>query len=194
MAQTIASGQPDPQRGQIIPVLEANGALRIGRFGWKNQHASLVSFSADAYLNEMGITTPLQPDENTSNGRPVTTFDRVRDPEDDGLDVEAFAEFMRATKAPPPDEKPGAQAGSSLFDQVGCAVCHVRTIVTAPPGTMINGGEFEVPQALGDKIIHPFSDFLLHDIGTGDGIVQNGDELQLSSTKLCPTNRSHLYV
>ena len=59
----------------IVPVLEANGVARIGRFGWKNQHASLESFSADAYLNEMGITSPLFPDENTSSGRDV---DRVR--------------------------------------------------------------------------------------------------------------------
>ncbi|KAF0205994.1 MAG: thiol oxidoreductase-like protein, partial [bacterium] len=44
----------------------------------------------------------------------------------------------------------------------------------APAGTMINGGTFMVPPALGNKIIRPFSDFLLHDIGTGDGIVENG--------------------
>jgi CxxC motif-containing protein (DUF1111 family) len=48
-----------------------------------------------------------------------------------------------------------------------------QTIVTAPAGTVINGGAFTVPDALGNKIIHPFGDFLLHDIGTGDGIVQN---------------------
>lgn len=49
--------------------LEAASKERIGRFGWKGQHASLESFSADAYLNEMGITAPLFPEENTSNGR-----------------------------------------------------------------------------------------------------------------------------
>ena len=43
--------------------------MGVGRFGWKNQHRSLESFSADAYLNEMGITSPLFPDENTSSGR-----------------------------------------------------------------------------------------------------------------------------
>ena len=48
------------------------------------------------------------------------------------------------------------------------------TIVTAAPGTLINGGALRVANSLGNKIIHPFSDFLLHDIGTGDGIVQNG--------------------
>src|SRR6185295_7055231 len=92
----IANSQPSAQRGTFIqvPVLEANNALRGGRFGWKNQHASLVSFSADAYLNEMGITSPLQPTDNTSNG--VVVSDGVADPEDEGEDVEAFANFMRA--------------------------------------------------------------------------------------------------
>jgi CxxC motif-containing protein (DUF1111 family) len=52
----------------------------------------------------------------------------------------------------------------------------VSTIVTAPAGTMINGGTLTVPDALGNKIIHPFGDFLLHDVGTGDGIVQNGGQ------------------
>ena len=57
-----------------------------------------------------------------------------------------------------------------LFNQVGCAVCHVSSITTAAPGTSINGGTFIVPAALGNKIVHPYSDFLLHNIGTGDGI------------------------
>jgi CxxC motif-containing protein (DUF1111 family) len=176
----ISNGQPANMRGQFIqvPVGEAGGALRGARFGWKNQHASLISFSADAYLNEMGITSPLQPTDNTSNGRVVN--DNVPDPEDEGEDVEIFARFMRATKAPPRDtalaNTADAIAGSNLFNSIGCAICHVRNITTAPAGTVINGGEFTVPAALGSKIIHPFSDFLLHNVGTGDGIVQNGGQ------------------
>lgn len=57
-----------------------------------------------------------------------------------------------------------------LFSQVGCATCHFSAITTAAPRTKINGGAFTIPPALGNKIIHPYSDFLLHDIGTGDGI------------------------
>ncbi len=180
----IANSQPGQSGGRIagevvrVPVLEAGGALRVGRFGWKNQHASLVSFSADEYLNEIGITSPLLPTENTSNGVSVALYDTVPDPEDDGADVETFARFIRATNAPPRDEylaaTAEAQAGSNLFNSIGCATCHVRSITTAPPGTLINGGRFIVPEALGDKVIHPFSDFLLHKVGTGDGIVQNG--------------------
>jgi CxxC motif-containing protein (DUF1111 family) len=178
----IANGQPSGMRGQFIevPVLEANGLVRGGRFGWKNQHASLLSFSADAYLNEMGFTSPLQPTENTSNGNSTAAFDTVPDPDNDGTDVEAFARFMRSTKAPPRDTAlaatADAQAGSNLFNQVGCNICHVRSINTAPPGTVINRGAFTVPAALGNKVIHPFGDFLLHNVGTGDGIVQNGGQ------------------
>ena len=167
-----------------VPVLEAPGTTRIGRFGWKDQHASLLSFSADAYLNEMGITSRLLPDEFTS------LCDTVKDPEDapkedaakkeapkeDVLtDIDRFTRFMRSTKAPPRDarlaETADATKGSALFDSIGCARCHVRTMETAPAGTPINGGTFTVPQALGGKLFHPFSDFLLHDVGTGDGIV-----------------------
>ena len=112
----IANSQPGQSGGRIagevvrVPVLEAGGALRVGRFGWKNQHASLVSFSADEYLNEIGITSPLLPAENTSNGHSVAAYDTVSDPEDDGSDVETFARFIRATTAPPRDEYLAATA------------------------------------------------------------------------------------
>ena len=69
-----------------------------------------------------------------------------------------------------------AITGSNLFDSIGCGTCHVRNINTSPPGTVINGGALTVHAALGNKRIHPFSDFLLHDVGTGDGIVQNGGQ------------------
>jgi CxxC motif-containing protein (DUF1111 family) len=186
---SIQAAQPAGQRGTIInvPVFEANNALRIGRFGWKNQQASLQSFAADAYLNEMGITSPLQPNENTSNGVSVAPFDTVADPEDDGDDVEAFADFMRATRAPGRGPITAqVNSGSTIFDQIGCAVCHTRSITTAPAGTVINGGAATVPAALGNKIIHPFGDFLLHDVGTGDGIVQNGGQGTRNQVRTAP--------
>jgi len=172
----IRDAQPEAMRGTAIevPVLEGDGTKRIGRFGWKAQHGSLVSFSADAYANEMGVTSPLFPDENTSSGEYVgwgTEYDPVPDPEDDGDDVEGFALFMRSTKAPARGPITNdVRNGEKRFNQVGCGTCHVGSITTASAGTVINGGAFVIPTALGDKIIHPFSDFLLHDIGTGDGI------------------------
>jgi CxxC motif-containing protein (DUF1111 family) len=179
----IRLSQPAGFVGTLIqvPVTEAGGAVRAARFGWKNQHASLVSFSGDAYLNEMGITNPFDGTngftENDSLGRSVAAFDTVEDPEDEGEDVEAFAAFMRQTRAPARGTiTAAAQRGETLFAQIGCSICHTPTIVTSPPGTVINQGAFTVPAALGNKRIHPFSDFLLHDIGTGDGIVQNGGQ------------------
>ena len=172
----IRDAQPPAIRGFAVaaPVLGSQQRCAVGRFGWKSQHASLESFSADAYLNEMGITTPLFPEENTSAGRNVgfgTPFDPVPDPEDDGVDVVAFANFMRATKAPSRGAiTRNVTAGEELFRQVGCAGCHVASIRTSRPGTRINGGALTVPDALGNKIIHPYSDFLMHNIGTGDGI------------------------
>jgi CxxC motif-containing protein (DUF1111 family) len=191
----IANAQPAQSggliRGQVIrvPVLEAPGQTDVGRFGWKNQHSSLVSFAADAYLNEMGITSQFLMTENTSMGRSIAAFDNVPEPEDVD-DVEEFAEFMRATKAPPVDAavaaSANARAGSVLFDRVGCNICHVRSITTAPAGTAINGGALTVQPALANKIIHPFSDFLLHDIGTGDGIVQNGGQSTANKLRTMP--------
>jgi CxxC motif-containing protein (DUF1111 family) len=133
----------------------------------------------------MGITSPLQPTENTNMGVSVAAFDTVGDPEEAptgpnpfGPDVEFFARFMRATKVPPRDTAlagtADAIAGASLFTSIGCANCHTPTIQTAPVGTVLNGGKLVLNAALGDKIIHPYSDFMLHDVGTGDGIIQNG--------------------
>jgi CxxC motif-containing protein (DUF1111 family) len=191
----IAAGQPAAQRGTVIqvPVAEAGGAVRVGRFGWKNQNASLLSFSGDAYVNEMGVTNRLFPTENTSNGTNVQggPFDGKGDPtatgEDDAGDVDEFTVFMRALRAPPRGPITAqVNTGSTLFNQIGCAVCHRATIQTAPAGTVINAGAFTVPAALGDKLYHPFGDFLLHDIGTGDGIVQNGGQGTRNQVRTAP--------
>ena len=157
-----------------VPILESPGETRVGRFGWKSQHASLLSFSGDAYLNEMGITNRLFPDEVTD------LCNTVAEPNDragaDGLtDIDRFARFIRATKAPARDAQQAgsatAKAGETLFAKIGCDICHVPTLTTAASGTVINGGKFAIPDALGSKTFHPYGDFLLHDIGTGDGIV-----------------------
>ena len=194
----IRSAQPSAMRGTAIsvPLLEAPGETRLGRFGWKNSVASLLSFSAGAYQAEMGITSPLLPTESTSLGRNVMPFDTVPDPEDTGgpqgfgEDVEAFTRFMRSTKAPARDRTlvpdDATDPGSALFDQVSCSVCHVRSITTAPVGNVFNGGTFVVTTALGDKVIHPFSDFLLHDIGTGDGIVETNGEVTRNMVRTPP--------
>ncbi len=191
----IAVRQPAQSHGRIhgeavdVPLFEAPGQTRIGRFGWKDQHGSLLSFIADAYLNEMGVTSRLRPKDTTSIGKLTS------DPEDktDSLgldDIDHFAVFIRGTKVPPRDTNlqstPAALAGERLFDTIGCAICHVTSITTASAGTVIDGGMFVVPAALGSKIIHPYSDFLLHDIRTGDGIVQAGPQDTADKLRTAP--------
>ena len=167
--------------GQVlyVPIVEAPGQTGVGRFGGKDQQASLLSFAADAYLNEMGITSRLQPDEVTS------LCNTAREPNDqpgsDGLsDIDRFARFIRASKAPARDAQlaatRNAKEGAALFAKVGCEQCHVETLATASAGTQLNGGTLTVSAALGDKQFHPYADFLLHDVGTGDGIVQSMTE------------------
>jgi CxxC motif-containing protein (DUF1111 family) len=175
--------------GQAIKVLvpESEGKDRIGRFGWKDQHASLLAFAGDAYLNEMGITNRLQPNEVTTICNPpvVTTLpssdhtditepNSQPGPSDNNLeDIDHFASFMRSLKAPARDETaagtPIVKQGAELFTKIGCATCHVETIVTGK-SPAAPGDPGLHPEALENRMIHPYSDFLMHDVGTGDGI------------------------
>src|SRR6202522_1079666 len=191
----IAAQQPALSEGRVhgevvqAPIFEAPGQTRVGRFGWKDQHSSLLSFIADAYLNEMGITSRLRPTEVTTVL--LTTMDINDQPDDLGLeDIDHFAQFVRGTMVPPRDTAlaatPAAARGEALFTHIGCNVCHVQTITTAPAGTVIDGGMFVIPAALGNKIIHPYGDFLLHDIATGDGIVQVGPQDTANKLRTAP--------
>jgi CxxC motif-containing protein (DUF1111 family) len=127
----------------------------------------------------------------------VSAFDLVAGIEDTGgplgfgEDVEAFARFMRSTTAPPRDRNlvpdDATDPGSQIFDQISCSVCHVRSITTtASPSTTFNGGTFTVGAALANKTYHPFGDFLLRDIGTGDGIVETNGELTRNMVRTAP--------
>jgi CxxC motif-containing protein (DUF1111 family) len=192
---SIANNQPNLSAGRIhgeaiqVPVLEAPGQTRVGRFGWKDQHGSLLSFTADAYLNEMGITSRLKPSDMTAVCK--VKADPEDTPDELGMaNIDHFAQFMRGTKVPPRDTSlaatPDAQAGQTIFENIGCNICHVESITTAPAGTLLNGGTFMVPDALGNKTVHPFSDFLLHDVGTGDGIVQAGPQDTAAKLRTVP--------
>src|SRR5215475_3775094 len=169
-----------------VPVPESEGRERIGRFGWKDQHASLLAFAADAYLNEMGITSALQKTEVTSICSPsvapqvpntdptkVTEPNSLPDPSDNLEDIDHFASFMRSLKAPARDATiaatPEAKHGAEVFAKIGCSSCHVESIVTGKSPAS-PGGPGLHPDAVENRTIHPYSDFLLHDVGTGDGI------------------------
>ncbi len=172
------------QAGRVNRVTDvASGSIRVGRFGWKDQQATLDAFSGDAYLNEMGITSKLFPADNAPNGNAAKlgACDAVKDPEDTDDDVTLFTNFMRFLAPPPGDGGGGrgfggfggfgrgrrghggaaASRGEQLFESVGCAVCHRAGFTASSPIPAING-----------QTVDAYSDFLLHDVGTGDGIAQ----------------------
>ena len=149
----------------------ATGDLRVGRFGWKSQHATLIAFGADAYRNEMGITSDLFPNEQSFGISPelMELCDPIPDPEDvkeaatgrRGIDnFEAFMQFLAPIGRGPIDDQ--VRAGALVFDLIGCAACHVPSLQTGPS-----------TNPLFDRQAVPlYSDLLLHDVGTGDGIQQ----------------------
>ena len=138
----------------------------VGKFGWKAQVPSLFQFSADALLNEMGITNPLFRDEPCPQGDcDALAFNPTPALNDDGHDVEAIADFMTMLAAPVRGPiTDDVIAGEPIFHEIGCASCHRPTLRTGPSEiAAFNRTDF-----------HPFSDFLLHDMGSlGDGIVQD---------------------
>jgi CxxC motif-containing protein (DUF1111 family) len=161
-AQQQAAQNPG-QAGLVHMVTSpSDGAQHVGRFGWKSQQALLLDFAADAYANEMGISNPLFPIENQPNGPAITiAADQVDDPPNaQGVrDIDRLTNYMRLL-APPPTVV-AVQPGQTTFQGIGCAVCHHPSFTTA-----------SLTPALNNKTIAAYSDFLLHDVGTGDGIVQ----------------------
>jgi CxxC motif-containing protein (DUF1111 family) len=182
-------------------------ATRVQRFGIKDQQTNLISFAGDAYINEMGISTqscfrgksvlsfafdnqsnnvhpkagcndgdlaPAQPAGNPNVpqftddavGNCGTSDNTVQD------DLQNFRIFMERMAPPPPDlSDPIATAiGAIEFGVTGCINCH-SAVPFVTPAHPFNG----VP---GSFVFFPFSDFLVHDMGSlGDGIGNTGDSV-----------------
>jgi len=153
----------------------ATGERRVGRFGWKAQHATLLAFGADAYRNEMGITNDLFPQESSFgvSRAQMSRCDPIPDPEDirdpvtrrRGIDnFEAFMKFLAPLARGAVDDT--VRNGERVFTAIGCAACHVPSLTTGPSSH----------PAFHRKAVPLFSDLLLHDVGTGDGIRQGPAE------------------
>jgi len=203
--EQIAASQDPSIRGSARMIVETNqnGATtsevsastlaalatpHVGRFGWKDQHSSLLAFAADAYLNEIGITNDLNKTPNTTCAMGVSQFGVVLqspdDPEDTvdstgRADVDRFADFMRGLQPPPEaPQTADTRAGRHLFEKINCSGCHVESITTAyNPSAFISPTIEGKPltstlnSALAGVTYHPFSDFLMHDMGSmGDGV------------------------
>ena len=155
--------------GFVVDV--GTGERRVGRFGWKSQHATLLAFSGDAYRNEMGITNDLFPLEaayGVTADRmracdPIPDPEDIRDPRTRKRGIDNFASFMQflapVGRGPVDDQ---VRAGERVFSSIGCAACHVPTLTTGPSSNPL----------FNRRSVPLFSDLLLHEVGTGDGIRQ----------------------
>jgi CxxC motif-containing protein (DUF1111 family) len=175
LADLQARGRDGVSGRAAIVTDRGTGERRVGRFGWKSQHATLLAFGADAYRNEMGITNDLFPSEvavGVDEAR-MRLCDPIPDPEDVAdlrtrrRGIDNFASFMRflaPVSRGSVDEI--AAAGEGVFGAIGCAGCHVPALTTGANANPL----------LHRQVVPLFSDLLLHDVGTGDGIRQ-GDAL-----------------
>jgi len=177
----LALADPDDRNGDgvsgraAIVTDRGTGDRRVGRFGWKAQHATLLAFSGDAYRNEMGITNDLFRDElavgiDAARMRvcdPLPDTEDIPDPLTRRRGIDNFASFMRFLA--PAERAAGddvTREGERVFMAIGCAACHVPTLTTA-----------ESRQPLFDRRpVALFSDLLLHAVATGDGIRQASAE------------------
>ncbi len=155
------SGRPNwVSAATWVPHFEPGGGsgARLGRFGRKAQTSSLLQQVAEAYLQDVGITSEFLPAENRNPlaSVPVEAVDRVPDPEITSSTVLAVTHYIRALAPPLPgaDTEPRRE-GRTLFTQVGCSRCHTPSIQT---------GQSVLP-ALSNRTVELYSDLLLHDMG-----------------------------
>jgi CxxC motif-containing protein (DUF1111 family) len=156
----------DGVRGRAALVMDlATGQTKVGRFGWKAQHATLVAFVADAFRNEMGIPSELFPQKYAFgfNEAQMAKCNPARGiiNRGNGLEsVAAFLQFLAPVARGPIDDV--VRDGERIFSVIGCAACHVPTLTSGPSANPL----------FNRQTVPLFSDLLLHDIGTGDGIPQ----------------------
>lgn len=145
-----------------VPASEpgAQPGLRVGRFSRKAQVSSIFQQTTAAYHQDMGITTPFLPIENTNPlaSRSTEVADRVMDPELPAATVRAVVGYLRMLAAPAPGaDTPQRLRGRVVFDSVGCSGCHMPSFQTGPSPLPV----------LANKPVVLYSDLLLHDMGPG---------------------------
>ena len=157
-AEILALADPSDLNSDGIsgrPNRTADG--RLGRFGRKAQFATLAEFNAGAFVNEMGITSPAEPHEQLVRGEAFPPgVDPTPDPELTQEALDATDAFVRLLAPPRPLPRTLVeQRGGLIFLRIGCASCHFPALVTGPNRVA----------ALSLKIVRPYTDLLLHDMG-----------------------------
>jgi len=141
----------------------------VTRFGWKAQNKSLLMFAGEAYNVEQGVTNELFPNERDEtpgcllNSMPEDTTNlengSVYPPSGYSSDVVNFAMFGRLLAPPTPAQPTAATAlGQVVFNQIGCNLCHTPSI---------NTGSTFTPTGQSNAAVRAYSDFLVHNMGSG---------------------------
>jgi CxxC motif-containing protein (DUF1111 family) len=167
----------------------SDGLPHAGRFGWKSQGALIVDVVGEAMLNEMGFTNALFPTDEAPNGDPalLAQCDTAPDPEDTADVLHRLTRLVTFLSPPPPPAKLNDVKilGEALFHTIGCAFCHYEGYTAASTNPAIDG-----------QSVPLYSDLLLHDVGTGDGIVQGdaqGNEFRTAPLWLVKGSQPYLH-
>jgi len=138
---------------------DINNQSAIGRFGWKANEPNIAQQIAGAFRGDLGVTSPIYKTENCPDIQSMCKqMPPGNNPELIQSDWDAISFFVRASSVPARRnaQKPTVLRGEELFDAIGCAGCHTPTLKT---------GEYPPLPLLSDRVIHPYTDLLLHDMG-----------------------------
>jgi CxxC motif-containing protein (DUF1111 family) len=137
--------------------IPSNGKY-IGRFGKKAGAIDLLQQIVTAYKQDMGVTSDFDTQDIFNVRAGQTTGDFVDDPEVSAAIVNNVVFYVRTLKVPPRRDENDIDviAGENLFNQINCSSCHSPSLVTG----------FSDVTALSNKTIHPYTDLLLHDMGS----------------------------
>ena len=141
--------------------------FKLGRFGWKASQPTVLQQTADAFYHDMGLSNKFYP--NASNctesqvecNKSISGNSEIYDNfevSNDQLDLVTFYSSQLGVPAARNQKKPDIIAGRKLFYDIGCNSCHVEKHITRGDGPFEN---------LNNRVISPYSDFLLHDMGEG---------------------------
>ncbi len=134
----------------------------LGRFGWKANTGTILVQCAAAYVEDMGITNYVFPNEtghNQANGQDGLNDD----PEIANAVLDQVALYCKTLAVPAPRNIGSRQVreGAAIFERIGCTQCHTPKQTTG----------YSPIAALSNQVIYPYSDLLLHDMG--DGLADN---------------------
>ncbi len=169
LANANRRGDPDGVRGKARLVRDAlSGEVVLGRFGWKGGQPTVEQQSARAFLDDMGLSSPLHPHhagECTPRQAACLSLPHgaqahlgTGEVPRELLDFVAFYAANLAVPARRDVDDPQVLAGKRLFHEARCTACHVPKFVTRRDAAQ--------PE-LAFQLIWPYTDLLLHDMGEG---------------------------